>query len=61
MLSGWKTIIVGAGIAVIPALTQYVGAIDWSFLGETGGMIASGVAMIVMRLITSSPVFQKKQ
>lgn len=59
-MTGWKTILTGAVIAIVPALTSYVGAIDWSFLGSTGGMIASGVAMIVLRLITSTPPFSGK-
>jgi hypothetical protein len=58
-MEGFKTILVGAALAVLPALTQYVGAVDWSFLGPTGGMIAGGIAMIALRLITKSPVFQK--
>jgi preprotein translocase subunit SecY len=60
MFEGFKTIILGLVMALLPALTQYLGAVDWSFLGPTGGLIAGGIAMIGMRLITKSAVFQKQ-
>ncbi len=59
MFEGFKTILVGLGFAVLPAVTQYIGAVDWSFLGPTGGLIAGGIAMIALRLVTKSAVFQK--
>ena len=59
-MSGWKTVLMGAIIAVVPALTQYSGTIDWSFLGPTGGMIASGVIMIALRWVTTTPIFTGK-
>jgi hypothetical protein len=61
MFEGFKTILLGAAMAILPAFTEYMGAINWSFLGDTGGLIAGGIAMIVMRLLTKSPVFQKSE
>lgn len=59
-MTGWKTVLTGALMAVVPALTDYFNMVDWSFLGTTGALVASGVVMIVLRLITSTPAFTGK-
>ena len=61
MLAGFKTILIGAALAVVPTLTEYAGMIDWSFLGAKGALIASGITMIVLRLITTTPAFRGKE
>lgn len=59
-LKGLKTILVGLAMAVVPVVTQYIGAIDWnSVLPFPYNFVASGLVMIFMRLVTTSPVFQK--
>lgn len=57
-MNGFRTVLTGALMAVVPALTSYFEMVDWSFLGTTGALIASGVVMIVLRLITTTPVFK---
>lgn len=59
-MNGWKTVLTGALLATVPSLTSYFELVDWSFLGETGGMVASGVVMIALRLVTSTPAFRGK-
>jgi hypothetical protein len=58
-LKGFKTILVGGAMVVIPAATQYLGMVDWSFLGPVGGTIASGLVMIGMRLLSNTPFGSK--
>ena len=54
-LKGFKSVLMGGAIVVVPAVTQYLGMVDWSFLGPVGGTIASGLVMIGMRLLTTTP------
>ena len=61
MLAGFKTILIGAALAVVPSITDYFAIVDWSFLGAKGALIASGVTMIVLRLITTTAVFKGKE
>ena len=55
-LKGFKTVLLGGAMVVIPAVTEYLGMVDWSFLGPVGGIIASGAVMIFMRILTTTPV-----
>ena len=60
-MEGFKTILVGLGMAVLPVVTQYLGAIDWNaVLPAPYSFVAAGITMIVMRLITKTPVFGGK-
>jgi hypothetical protein len=58
-LKGFKTVAWGGALVVVPALTQYLGVIDWSFLGPVGGTIAGGLSMIVMRLLSDTAFGRK--
>jgi hypothetical protein len=59
-MNGFKTILIGAAMAIIPAATQYFGTIDWNaVLPAPWGMVVGGVVMIVMRYITTTPIFGK--
>lgn len=59
-MKGFKTILVGLGMAVLPVVTQYVGAIDWNtVLPMPWGFVVSGLVMVAMRLVTTSPVGKK--
>ena len=53
---GFKTILIGGALAVVPALTDYIAGVDWSFLGAQGGMFVGGVLMVIMRMLTTTPV-----
>ena len=57
MLTGWRTFIVGAVVAVGPTLLSYLGGIDWTKLGLTTNVatIISGVLMVGLRAITTTP------
>ena len=58
---GLRTIAVGLLMAVIPVVTQYFGAVDWnSVLPAPWSFVAASVVMVIMRLVTSTPVFTSK-
>ena len=60
-MKGLRTIVVGLSIAAAPAALQYFGGVDWNtILPAPWGMVASGLVMVAMRLITSTPVGQPK-
>ena len=54
-MKGFRTIIVGLGMAIgIPAL-QFLGGVDWTqYLPPQYAPVAAGIIMIAMRLITST-------
>ena len=58
-MKGFKTMLIGLLMAIIPAVTQYVGAIDWAtFLPAPWGLIVGGTVMMLLRWFTDSPVFK---
>lgn len=67
-MSGYKTYIVAILMAVLPVLTEKVGAIDWNGillgLGVPENMVvpaaaaASAIVMVVMRFITQVTTVQ---
>lgn len=60
-MTGFKTILVGLLMALIPAVTQYFGTVDWnSVFPAPWGMVVAAIVMIAMRMITTTPVFIKK-
>jgi hypothetical protein len=59
-LQGWRTIIVGLGMTILPGALQYAAGVDWSsVIGPTGAMAVAGALTIIMRLISSTPVGTK--
>lgn len=59
-MTGWKTVLTGAVVAIMPALTDYFGMVDWDALvGPKWAFAISGVVMIALRMITSTPIFKK--
>jgi len=59
-LTGFRTIITGALVAIVPAALQYVAGVDWTHVvSPTWAMIIAGVVQIGMRLITTTPVGTK--
>jgi hypothetical protein len=60
-MQGFKTIIAGLVMAIVPVATQYLGAIDWNTaLPAPWSFVASGVVIVVMRFLTTTPVFEKE-
>lgn len=59
-MKGFRTLIVGLGLAVgVPAL-QFLGGVDWTqYLSPQYAPIAAGVVMIAMRLMTSTGIGSK--
>lgn len=58
-MKGFKTLLVGAALAVVPALTQYLEAINWEeFLSPTAAFFVSGAVMMVLRFVTTTGVFK---
>lgn len=61
-MKGFKTILVGLHIAIVPAITQYVGAINWdAFLPAPYSTMVAGAIMILMRFFTTTPVASGSQ
>lgn len=62
MLSGFKTFAVGLGLAVVPQVVSYLSNFD--FVKELGlspnASSVIGVAMIALRAVTSTPIFNQK-
>lgn len=57
LMKGYRTLIVGLALAILPATLQYLGAVDWNALiGPTGAFFVSGVIAMLMRAITTTPV-----
>lgn len=60
MLQGFRTVLIGALMAVAPALTEYLGAVKWEdFMSPTTAFFVSGAIMMGLRFITNSGVFKK--
>lgn len=56
-MKGYRTILIGLALAVAPAAIEYLTKVDWNvLLGAKGGMFVGGVLMVVMRLVTTTPV-----
>jgi hypothetical protein len=55
-LKGYRTFAVGFGLAVAPSALSYLSGIDWNrHVGATGAFFVSGLLMLAMRFVTSSP------
>ncbi len=60
IMKGYRTILVGLGLAIAPSALQYLGAVDWNAaLGATGAFIVSGLIQVGMRFLTNTPAGQK--
>jgi hypothetical protein len=54
-LKGWRTFLVGLGLAVAPSGLTYLSGIQWDrYIGATGAFFVSGVLMLAMRFITDT-------
>ena len=55
--SGWRTIVVGAALTVLPPLVSYLLNVDWNnIVGANGAFIISGILTMVMRYFTTTPI-----
>lgn len=60
MLTGWKTVIFGAAMVIVPPLMTYVGGINWTSLGVSPGVSAAiGLVIIGLRAVTSTSIGSK--
>jgi hypothetical protein len=61
MMQGYKTLAVGAGMVILPELLKYLSIFDWTtVLPAQYAPIASGLIMIAMRMLTTTPVGVKQ-
>lgn len=59
-MSGWKTFWVGLLMAITPAATEYLDIVDWdALLGPNTAFFVSGLVMLGMRWVTTTPMFKK--
>lgn len=58
-MNGFRTVLTGAFLAIVPPLTDYFELVDWGFLGESTGFIVGGVVMVLLRAVTKTPIFDK--
>lgn len=60
MLTGFKTLIFGAAVAIAPSLLTYLGGVDWTTIGIAPGVAgAIGAGIIALRAVTSTPIGKK--
>lgn len=61
-MQGLRTLIVGAGMAIAPAGLEYLAHVNWdAVVGTKWAFAASGLVMIVMRFITTTPIATKPE
>ncbi len=54
-LKGWRTFLVGLGLAIAPSALSYLSGIEWDqYIGATGAFFVSGVLMLAMRFVTDT-------
>ncbi len=60
MLKGYRTLIFGAAVAVVPPLMTYLGGVDWTSIGISPGAAAViGAAIIGLRAVTTTALGTK--
>jgi hypothetical protein len=53
---GFRTIAVGLALAMAPSAISYLSGLDWNnYIGATGAFFVSGLLMLAMRFVTSTP------
>ena len=59
-MKGFKTVIFGSAVAIVPAALQYLMGIDWTTLvSPVWAPVVIGTLTVLLRLVTDSPVFRK--
>ncbi|HET7641225.1 MAG TPA: hypothetical protein VFK47_21125 [Ktedonobacteraceae bacterium] len=60
-MKGWRTILWGLAMAVLPVGLHYLGGVDWTqYLSPTWAPVFAGIVTMALRLITTTPVGTKK-
>ncbi len=60
-LKGWRTIVIGVAIAVLPSALTYLAGVDWTKLvSPDWASVIAGAIMIGMRVITTTPPGQSE-
>ena len=58
-MKGWKTIIFGSAMVVVPPVLSYFGGVDWTTIGVSPAAASViGAAILALRAVTTSPVFK---
>lgn len=58
-LKGFKTVLMGGALMILPVASEYLAGVDWSFLGPVGGLFVGGMVMTIMRVLTTTAVGAK--
>ena len=59
-LKGWRTVLYGAAVVIVPPALTYLGGVDWTTLGISPTVAAAlGVAIIGLRAATSTALGTK--
>ena len=59
-MKGFRTVIVGLAMAVVPTALQYLAGLDWTqYVPAQYVPIVAGVVMIAMRAFTSTSIGSK--
>ena len=65
ILSGFKTVAVGAAMVAMPPMAQYIGGVDWTQVIPASMVWAapmiSGAVMLALRFFTRTAIFQQAQ
>lgn len=57
MMKGWKTVAIGLLMVIAPGALTYLAGVDWtSLVGPTGAFMISGILMIALRMVTTTPI-----
>lgn len=61
-LKGYRTIIIAALVAVVPAAVDYLAGVPWTALGIDPKVAAAlGVVFGVLRIVTTTPIGGERQ
>lgn len=60
-VKGFRTLIVGFLLAIVPVALQYLAGIDWAqYVGPQTAFFISGGIMMFMRFFSTTPIAQSK-
>ena len=56
-MKGWKTVIFGLGMAIVPVGLTYLAGIDWTqYVSPTWAPVVAGAITILLRAMTTTPI-----
>lgn len=57
---GWRTILTGLAIAIVPAGLTYLAGVDWKqYVSPELALVVSGALTVALRFVTTTSVFSK--